>query len=312
LHRGYNAIDRLVAILMLAIKSSALFLTLLVATTAAPSVLSAWSTFNNHSFPRFLTAQHAVSLPFTYAQIPPQAAFTYYPPDSYVNMPITFDASASVAEGYNVTIVNYQWDFGDGSPKVNMPSAVTSHEFTVVNSYTVTLEVTDSQGLWSTASKIIAILPPSGPKADFTWRPSTPKPGQATIFDATATKLGWNGTVHPTIANYVWNFGDGNTTSGLYSTIVHVYSTIGNYTVKLSVTDTNGLTSNVSYVVRVEQNTLVGDINGDGTVDISDAILLSSAYGSTPGDPNWNPSADLNGDGTVDLLDAIILSAHYG
>jgi parallel beta-helix repeat protein len=54
-----------------------------------------------------------------------------------------------------------------------------------------------------------------------------------------------------------------------------------------------------------------GDINGDGTVDIYDAILLAGAYGSKPGNPSWNPNADLNDDNTVDIYDAIILANHY-
>ena len=48
-----------------------------------------------------------------------------------------------------------------------------------------------------------------------------------------------------------------------------------------------------------------GDINGDGTVDISDVILcLRQAVGlDTP-----NPSvADMNGDGTVDISDVILI-----
>jgi hypothetical protein len=55
-----------------------------------------------------------------------------------------------------------------------------------------------------------------------------------------------------------------------------------------------------------------GDLNGDGTVDIYDAILLAAAYGSTPGTPNWNPNADINGDGIVDIYDAIILAGNFG
>ena len=55
-----------------------------------------------------------------------------------------------------------------------------------------------------------------------------------------------------------------------------------------------------------------GDINGDGVVDIYDALLASAAFGSNPGDPNWNPGADLNGDGTIDIYDMIILAAHFG
>ena len=64
--------------------------------------------------------------------------------------------------------------------------------------------------------------------------------------------------------------------------------------------------------------TLTGDINGDGVVDIYDAILLAAAYGShgfQPGvlaSPNWNPDCDLNGDGVVDIYDAILLAANFG
>jgi hypothetical protein len=57
--------------------------------------------------------------------------------------------------------------------------------------------------------------------------------------------------------------------------------------------------------------TIPGDINGDGTVDIYDAILLSGAYNSNPFDPLWNPNADINGDNNVDIYDAILLAGHY-
>ena len=55
-----------------------------------------------------------------------------------------------------------------------------------------------------------------------------------------------------------------------------------------------------------------GDINGDGIVDIFDAVLLAAAAGSMPGSPNWNPNADINNDNIVDIFDAVILAAHAG
>jgi hypothetical protein len=55
-----------------------------------------------------------------------------------------------------------------------------------------------------------------------------------------------------------------------------------------------------------------GDINGDGTVDIFDAIILSTAFGSKPNQPNWNPNTDLDNSGETDIFDAIILSTHFG
>jgi PKD repeat protein len=274
--------------------------------------VSAQSTLANGTRQSLLTVQKTAGFSVLYAPTPPQAAFTYYPAASYVNMSITFDASASTAEGYNVTIANYQWDLGDGTSKVNTYNPLTAHLYPLVNNYLVTLNVTDSQGLWSTTSKIITILPPSGPLANFTWSPLSPRANQTTTFDATSTILGWNGTDHPAIANYAWTFGDSNTTSGNYPAITHKYTAGGNYTVMLNVTDASGFKGGVAYTVTVANSTLIGDINGDGIVNILDAILLSNAFNTKPGDQYWNPKADLNGDGTVNILDAIILSNDFG
>jgi hypothetical protein len=54
-----------------------------------------------------------------------------------------------------------------------------------------------------------------------------------------------------------------------------------------------------------------GDANGDGIVNILDAITLGKAFTTTPGSKNWNPNADINGDGIINILDAIILGNHY-
>jgi hypothetical protein len=55
-----------------------------------------------------------------------------------------------------------------------------------------------------------------------------------------------------------------------------------------------------------------GDVNNDNEVDIGDYAQLSTAFGSLPGDPNWNAEADLNGDDEVDIGDYAILSANFG
>ena len=54
------------------------------------------------------------------------------------------------------------------------------------------------------------------------------------------------------------------------------------------------------------------DINGDGIVDIVDIVIVALAFGSEPGDPNWNPIADLNGDGIVDIVDIVLVAIHFG
>jgi parallel beta-helix repeat protein len=62
---------------------------------------------------------------------------------------------------------------------------------------------------------------------------------------------------------------------------------------------------------QIVKVTIVGDVNGDGVVDIYDAIKLANAFASAPNSPIWNGNADINSDNSVDIFDAILLSANY-
>ena len=50
-----------------------------------------------------------------------------------------------------------------------------------------------------------------------------------------------------------------------------------------------------------------GDVDGDGTVGVTDFLALLAAWGPNPGHP-----ADLNGDGEVSVLDFLALLANWG
>ena len=41
-------------------------------------------------------------------------------------------------------------------------------------------------------------------------------------------------------------------------------------------------------------------------------ILLGRKFGQSIGDAGYDENADLNGDGKIDILDAIILATHFG
>jgi parallel beta-helix repeat protein len=58
--------------------------------------------------------------------------------------------------------------------------------------------------------------------------------------------------------------------------------------------------------------TIPGDLNGDFKVSLADLVLLANAYGSRPGDLNWNFNADIDGNSVVGLSDLVILANHYG
>jgi len=54
------------------------------------------------------------------------------------------------------------------------------------------------------------------------------------------------------------------------------------------------------------------DINLDGKVNILDAIRLAGAFGTHPGDTNWNIEADIKVNGVINILDAIALAGKFG
>jgi len=57
---------------------------------------------------------------------------------------------------------------------------------------------------------------------------------------------------------------------------------------------------------------LTGDINRDHMVDNQDLTLLKQAFGTVPGDDNWNPNADLNFDSIINTQDLQLLGENYG
>jgi len=58
--------------------------------------------------------------------------------------------------------------------------------------------------------------------------------------------------------------------------------------------------------------TLLGDLNGDCTVNIIDLNIVARAYGTRPGNEKWNPVADLNDDDVINIIDMNIVARQYG
>jgi len=58
--------------------------------------------------------------------------------------------------------------------------------------------------------------------------------------------------------------------------------------------------------------TLIGDVDGDGAVNIYDLIRAGNALGSYVGEPQYDERADINNDGVIDIYDLIIIGLHFG
>jgi len=55
-----------------------------------------------------------------------------------------------------------------------------------------------------------------------------------------------------------------------------------------------------------------GDINGDGRVNILDAVIIALHFGAHAGEPNYDLYADVNKDGVVNILDMVVVAIHFG
>lgn len=80
-------------------------------------------------------------------------------------------------------------------------------------------------------------------------------------------------------------------------------------TVILQVIDVHGNITRQEYVLRAGESPLVEnstDINGDGTVDTTDLVLVAANFGETI-IGNVNPNPDVNADGVVDIIDLLLV-----
>ena len=95
---------------------------------------------------------------FAYPNQAPVASFTYSPAEPRAEQIVTFNASASYDPDGN--IVTYRWDFGDGNI-TSVADPIITHVYENCGNYTVTLTVTDNEGLASSVSQIVQVINPS-------------------------------------------------------------------------------------------------------------------------------------------------------
>ena len=162
---------------------------------------------------------------------PPAASFTY----SCNQLACSFVDGSSDDNGIN----SYSWNFGDGGSSTSQNP---NHTYSSVGSYTVTLTVTDTGGQSDSSTQTVTVSSgtvDNAPTASFTESCTE----LACSFDASESSDD-NG-----ISSYSWNFGDGNSASGI--TANHSYAADGTYTVTLTVTDTSGQTDTTTRTVTV-------------------------------------------------------------
>ncbi|HJU43543.1 MAG TPA: PKD domain-containing protein [Vicinamibacterales bacterium] len=92
------------------------------------------------------------------APAPPTAAFTFSPASPEPDKTVFFNASTSTAAPGR-TIVEYFWDFGDGTTASGVAQ---SHVFDEEGEYVVTLKVVDDAGAFSVITQSVTVEVPEG------------------------------------------------------------------------------------------------------------------------------------------------------
>jgi len=77
----------------------------------------------------------------------------------------------------------------------------------------------------------------------------------------------------------------------------------------VTVDDGNGGQAYDVVTVRVY---IAGDVDHNDAVDVFDVIEVVNAFGSRPGDANWNANCDFDASGQVDVFDVIAVVNNFG
>lgn len=165
------------------------------------------------------------------------ADFTFPATGLCANANILFSDASSVGA------IDWNWNFGDGSPAANIQNPF--HSFSAAGTYNITLTTTFVDGCSEIITKPITIL--ALPNADFTVTPVAP---------LCLTPMTFNFTPDVPGATYYWNFGDPSAAFGGESNLENsswTYNSFGSYNVMMEITDANGCVNSFTDNITLSQ-----------------------------------------------------------
>lgn len=168
---------------------------------------------------------------------------------------ITMTATTGQLVHWPTSVMTYRYDFGDGTPAVTSDKAVVKHTYTKAGTFHANVTVDTGGGQPFTGRYAIQVQSTTpGPLTAYaTVKQHVPDqydtadaPPLGVVVDPSGTSSPWP------VTKVVVDYGDGrsDTRSTLDQPLLHGYASPGDYTVTVTVSDTAGRTSTVSYPFR--------------------------------------------------------------
>jgi len=195
----------------------------------------------------------------------------------------------------------YSWDFGGGAGNSDAedPGDIV---FDTEGIYTVTFTVTDDADNQESSATVTVTVIKAG-ELEISMVPSE----DLSIGKGNAVDFQGIVTVGNAPLTYSWDFGGGAENSDAEDPGSVTFETDGDYIVTFTVTDKDGQNESVSVTIAVG-HVGKGDIDGNGYVELTDAILAVQVCAGITS-LSVNKEADVNNDGRIGIEEAVYILA---
>ncbi|MEM6763859.1 MAG: PKD domain-containing protein [Bacteroidota bacterium] len=210
----------------------------------------------------------------------PVASFTVNPTTPVTSLVTQFDASATVDP--DGVVVSHTWDFGDGGTATG---EIVEYTYTSFGTFDVQLIAVDDAGSADTA--VVSVTVNGKPTSAFTLNPTSGQaPLQVSVDGSTSADA------DGTIVSYAWDFGDGETATGVSAS--NLFDEEGTFIVSLIVSDNLGAT---------DTSTTTITISAAPNIAPTAAFSVTPDTGAAPITITFNATSSTDSDGTVASYD---------
>lgn len=237
------------------------------------------------------TASHTVNV---YKK--PTAQFTTNVTSGCTPLPVQFTDQSSANDG---TITSVNWDFGDGN---GATGSTANYTYAIGGDYSATTIVTNSYGCTNSYSQMIHANATPEPAFTSNTQGSCKAPLTVNFTNNTTIKTTGNPAV-----TYLWDFGDGSTSTDLHP--IHTYTTEGKFTVTLTATS-GGCSKTITQTAYIQIATIDADFTISESPCVGTTLHFVNKTQPAPQSATWTFS-DGDVQNTIDAVKTFAATGTY-